>query len=168
MKSPDLVTGFNYRGTDITVDWFDILEKSKIPDLPWQQIYAIANLDGEVPVVLYENSKPNLPGGGVEECENLDQALKREILEELNCEVIEWQPLGYQVNKSEKYGEVYQFRAVAKIKKLGEFKEDVGGSVIGYKTVKLTELNNIVQYGELGDRMVDLAKKSGFFSQNLL
>ena len=53
----------------------------------------------------------------------------------------------------------YQFRAVAKLEKLGEFMGDVGGSVIGYRLVDIDEVNQRIGYGDVGERMIDRAKK---------
>lgn len=154
-KQPDLIDDFSYRGEKIDVKWFDISSKEDIPDLPWQQVYAIGDLDGKVPVVFYGgDARDNLPGGHVEPGESVEQTLVREIDEELNCEVLEWQPLGYQILTSEKHGTVYQMRVFAKLKKLGEFKFDIGGSVKGYKLVELGDLNGYIDYRNVGKRLI--------------
>lgn len=155
---PDLLDSFVWGGENIKVEWFELNEKSEIPDLPWDQIYAIGDLGGKVPIVLYETAKPNLPGGHTESGETLEETLHREIFEEINCEVLEWRPLGYQIVSNEKYGTEYQFRVWAKFKKLGEFREDVGGNVIGYNLVELEKLNDFIKYGKVGERMIELVK----------
>ena len=145
-------------GENIKVEWFELSEKTEIPDLPWDQIYAIGDLDGKVPIVLYETAKPNLPGGHTESGETLEETLHREIFEEINCEVLEWRPLGYQIVSNKKYGTEYQFRVYAKFRKLGEFREDVGGNVIGYDLVELEKLNDFIKYGKVGERIIELVK----------
>ena len=50
---PDLLDSFVWGGENIKVEWFELSEKSEIPDLPWGQIYAIGDLDRKVPIVLY-------------------------------------------------------------------------------------------------------------------
>ena len=67
-------------------------------------------------------------------------------------------PLGYQIVSNEKYGTEYQFRVWAKFKKLGEFREDVGGNVIGYNLVELEKLNDFIKYGKVGERIIELVK----------
>ena len=168
-KKPDLLDAFIYgpNADEIKVEWFDIKNKEEIPNLPWAQVYAVGDLDGKTPVIFYDHAKDNLPGGHVESGESIEQTLLREIQEELNCEVIEWWPIGYQIltNTSDRSayegteGKVYQFRAYAKLRKLGEWQPDVGGSVRGYRLTDLENLNSYVDYGNVGERMVKLAQK---------
>ena len=95
---PDLRISFNYDSQNIVADWYTVTDKSQIPDLPWQQVYAIGNLDGQVPLItgLTCEKEFNLPGGHTEPGETIEQTIAREMIEECNMRVIEWQPLGYQ------------------------------------------------------------------------
>ena len=49
-----------------------------------------------VPIVKYNSSRENLPGGGLKLNENIIQAARREIIEELNMSIEDWSPIGYQ------------------------------------------------------------------------
>ncbi len=89
MITPNLISEFEYDGKVIT-EWYDVLEKNKIPDFKWQQVYVIGNLNGKVPIVMYENKGDNLPGGKLERGETLDKTIMREIEEELNMKVVSW------------------------------------------------------------------------------
>lgn len=141
------------------VEWFSVDNKAAIPNFPWQQIYALGNLDGKVPIVRYAAARDNLPGGHTESGESLNETLRREIQEELNMEVLEWQPLGYQKLTAPNKTVDYQFRAYAKLKKLGEFAGDVGGSVIAYDLVDIDEVNTRIEHGDVGALMVKLVKE---------
>ncbi|MEI6054311.1 MAG: NUDIX domain-containing protein [Candidatus Saccharibacteria bacterium] len=154
---PDLLDSFEYHGEHIDVEWFDVLSKDKIPNLPWQQVYAVGDLSGKVPIVMYENDNDNLPGGKTEPGETPDQTIKREIQEEINCSVISWEPLGYQCCSVKGGDKVYQLRVFAKLEKNGEFESDPGGSVIGYHTINIDDLNKIIRWGLVGDRVQKLA-----------
>lgn len=158
---PDLRTSFNYDSQNIVADWYTVTDKSQIPDLPWQQVYAIGNLDGRVPLInslMYEKEF-NLPGGRTEPGETIEQTIAREMIEECNMHVIEWQPLGYQ-NLTEPDGkQIFQFRVYAKLEKIGEFVNDPGCGVIKNTMVNLSQVNSLIKYGEIGERMVKLAKK---------
>jgi ADP-ribose pyrophosphatase YjhB (NUDIX family) len=156
---PDLLDSFEFRGEHIDVEWFDVLSKDKIPNLPWQQVYVIGDLSGKVPIVTYENDNDNLPGGKTEPGETPDQTIRREIQEELNCNVISWEPLGYQRCSTKGKNEVYQLRAFARLEKIGEFESDPDGSVIGYYTIDLGDLDKAIQWGLVGERLQNIAKK---------
>lgn len=156
---PIIKSSFIYKGNQILIDWFDVDSKDEIPDLPWQQIYVIGDVGGKVPLVYYAHGRENLPGGHTEPGETLEQTLCREVQEELNMRVIEWRPIGYQVLTNPDGKVDYQFRAVAKLEKLGEFAGDVGGSVIDYRLVDIDEVNQRIGYGDVGEHMIDRAKK---------
>jgi len=155
MTEPDFLDYFIYEGDRITVKWFDVCEKSKIPDINWEQIYVIGNYNNRIPIVVYENKGDNLPGGHVEPGESLEDAMHREIKEELNMRVVSWVPLGYQrLSRPEDRDVVFQFRVYAKLEKIGKFINDPGGSVIGHKLVELKDINQLINYGKVGNRLV--------------
>lgn len=109
---------------------------------------------------MYSGKDDNLPGGGVEPGENLEQTITREALEEVNMKVISWQPLGYQkLTRPWDNTPTYQFRVYAKLEKNGEFTNDPGGSVIGHKLVDLDNINKFINYGKVGDRLISSCKQ---------
>lgn len=157
--TPDLQDSFIYKGFTYKVDWYDLVGK-ELPRLSWRQVYVIGGIDGKVPVVHYATGDDdNLPGGKVEPGESVDECIVREMQEELNCKVLSWRPLGYQAVYGSD-GEVsYQLRVSAKLRPIGEFEQDTGGSVIGHSLVVLDKLNEHIKYGAVGDRMVELARQ---------
>lgn len=158
---PDIKTSFNYGGQKILADWYTITDKNTIPNLPWQQVYAIGNLSGQVPLITSSTCEKefNLPGGRTEPGEKIEQTIVREMIEECNMRVIEWQPLGYQHLTEPDGKQVYQFRVYAKLEKIGEFTHDPGGGVIKNTLVDLDQVNSLIGYGDIGERMVELAKQ---------
>ncbi|MBB1523975.1 NUDIX domain-containing protein [Candidatus Saccharibacteria bacterium] len=158
---PDLRTSFNYDSQNIIADWYTVTDKSQIPDLPWQQVYAIGNLNGQVPLItsLTCEKEFNLPGGRTEPGETIEQTITREMTEECNMPVTEWQPLGYQHLTEPDGKQIFQFRVYAKLEKIGEFVNDPGGGVIKNTMVYLSQVNSLIKYSEIGERMVKLAKK---------
>lgn len=157
---PDTRSSFEFRNETIYVDWYDIQEVSELPDVAWQQVYAVGNVNGKVPIVHYADSKVrNLPGGQFDEPgDTVERVLEREMREELNMRVLSWRPIGYQFLSNQKYGNVYQLRVYAELEPLGEFVNDPGGGVIGYSLVPIEELNACIQYGDVGERIVGLAR----------
>lgn len=158
---PDLRTSFNYDSQNIIADWYTVTDKSQIPDLPWQQVYAIGNLNSQVPLItsLTCEKEFNLPGGRTEPGETIEQTIAREMVEECNMRVIEWQPLGYQHLTEPDGKQIFQFRVYGKLEKIGELVNDPGGGVIKNTMVYLSQVNSLIKYSEIGERMVKLAKK---------
>ncbi len=155
MTKPDLIDEFIYEGDVISVKWYDVQNKSEIPDLQWEQIYVIGNFENRVPLVKYHDKENNLPGGHVEQGESLEDAMHREIQEELNMKIVSWLPLGYQrLSRPGDKDVAYQFRVYAKLEKIGEFTNDPGGSVVGHKLVGINDVNNLINYGKVGDRLI--------------
>ena len=158
---PEIESSFIYNGQKILANWYTVTTKNRIPDLPWQQVYAIGDLDSQVPLItsLTCEKEFNLPGGRTEPGETIEQTITREIIEECNMRVIEWQPLGYQHLIEPDGKQIFQFRVYVKLEKIGKFVNDPGGGVIKNTMVDLSQVNSLIKYGEIGERMVKLAKK---------
>ena len=158
---PEIESSFIYNGQKILASWYTVTAKNRIPDLPWQQVYAIGNLDGRVPLItsLTCEKEFNLPGGRTEPGETIEQTIAREMIEECNMRVIEWQPLGYQHLTEPDGKQIFQFRVYAKLEKIDEFVNDPGGGVIKNTLVDLNQVNSLINYGKIGERMIKLAKK---------
>ncbi len=160
-KEPDIKSSFEYRDEIILVEWHEVDNVEQLPDIDWEQVYAIGNVNNKVPIVHYAgDGKDNLPGGKFENNETIEQTLHREIQEELNMKVLAWSPVGYQKLINKKFGTAYQLRVYAELEPLGKFIEDPGGGVIGHSLVPIDLLNQYIQYGDVGDRMVELVRES--------
>ncbi|HSX28413.1 MAG TPA: NUDIX hydrolase [Candidatus Saccharimonadales bacterium] len=156
MPQPNLTTSFTYRDKLIQVRWFDLVGKP-LPDLPWQQVYVIGDLEGKAPIVHYATGdKDNLPGGKTEPGETVDQTIQREIEEELRCKVVSWYPIGYQENHEPDGTIIYQLRVRAILERSGIFEQDPAGTVVGHSLVDLQDLNTHIGYGDIGERMIAL------------
>ena len=129
-----------------------------MPNLKWQQVYAIGNYKGKVPIVHYPSSQDNLPGGKLDPGETAEMALHREIEEELNMRIQSWYPIGYQCVESPSGQVVNQLRVYAVMEKIGEFVDDPGGHIIGHSFVEITALNDVINYGLVGKRMAELVQ----------
>ncbi|MCL2280484.1 NUDIX hydrolase [Candidatus Saccharibacteria bacterium] len=158
-SKPDVKTSFVYEGKKILCDWYDLVGKN-LPDIEWGQVYIIGDLNGQVPVVVSgsKGGHANLPGGHTEPGETVEQTLHREVLEELNMKVIEWHLLGYQHLTDPDDRQANQLRVYAKLEKIGEFIEDPGGSITGHFLVDLDKVDDHIEYGVIGERLMKLAK----------
>lgn len=160
-ETPDMQTSFYYDNQLILVDWFNVDSKDNIPNLPWNQVYAIGSFNGVVPLVTNSTSEKayNLPGGTVEQNESIEQTLCRELIEECNMNVISWEPLGYQVCTDQLGKKTYQFRVYAVLEKIGEFTHDPDGGVIKNTLVPFSTLEDHIQYGKTGEVLMAAARK---------
>lgn len=156
---PDIQTHFIYRKRRIDVDWYDIRGEKLPDDINFMQVYFIGNFNGKIPIVTYPDDKHNLPGGGIEEGESVDEALRREAKEETNMRIVRWVPLGYQHCKESDIDLGYQLRVYADVEKIGEFVHDPGGSVTGNILIEPKELNATIRYGMVGERLMQLTEK---------
>lgn len=158
-RKPDIKSSFEYKGETILVDWYEVSDTSRLPDVDWEQVYAIGNVNKKVPIVHYDgDQKDNLPGGRFEKNETVEQALRREMQEELNMKVLSWQPIGFQKLMNKKFGTAHQLRVYAELEPIGDFIKDPGGGVIGHSLVAINSLNQYIKYGDVGDRMIELVK----------
>lgn len=155
---PQIQSSFTSFGVVYNVGWFDL--DGELPNLNWTQVYVVGDVDGMVPVIYYDDgvTPDNLPGGRFEPGETVDQALRREIEEEINHEVLSWTPIGYQKQSNSDDKSPCQLRIYAKMRPIGKFVNDPGGNVSGHYYVPLDELNSRINYGEIGERIVNLVK----------
>lgn len=158
MTKPDLAEYLEYEGKQFKINWFDLVNK-ELPKLKWKQVYVIGDINGLVPIVHYDDQHDNLPGGSTEPGESVEKTIVREMDEELKMKVVSWEPLGYQewIEKGTS-NKGLGLRVYAKLVKEEEFTNDPGGSVIGHTLIPLDELNDYINYHEIGDRIIELAK----------
>lgn len=139
---------FNYYDSDD----FSGIDRDKV-----SQAYGVCFLGEQVILVTYDEDKPNFPGGTVEPGENFEEAFLREIEEETNCKVLSHLPIGYQVVDELDREKHVQVRYVAKVKRIGDFVVDPGGTVKGNIAVSPQEVNGLTGYGKIGERMIERA-----------
>ncbi len=149
---------FYHKGVRYDVEFYELLDR-KIPDLDFVQVYAVGNLDGKAVVVKYPDARDNLPGGGTEAGETVEQTLRQEIKEELNMRVIDWWPIGVQNSIGKNGDQSYSLRVYAELEKLGEFVKDPGGSVIGYELIDIEDLEKHINYGEVGQYLIERTRE---------
>lgn len=120
------------------------------------QVYGICFIGEKMIVVKSENGW-SLPGGSREEGENIETALRREIQEETNMEVISWKPIGVQTVFQNEKEPFYQIRAVCNVKPFGPFVSDPDGDIIKFKFINPSELKQYFDWGEIGEAIISRA-----------
>lgn len=111
----------------------ELINSTDFSDLkPVIQVQAVCFQNGKT--VIYKNKDGNygLPGGTIEESESNEQALRRELLEEVAAEITEFEPLLYlRTYEKDKPQDVsYQLRYRAEVELLGSPVDDPGEKVV--------------------------------------
>ncbi len=150
----DLLVTFEYNDADS----FDALDP-----VFCKQSYGICFCNNKLVIVFgYFGGKERewgFPGGRIERGETSEDALKREVREESNMEVLSFLPIGYQKgSRKDEDTFAYQLRYVCNVKPYGKFIADpAGGVIIAVKLVEPAEFRKYVTWGKIGDRSVERA-----------
>jgi len=150
---------------EVTVEWHNIID-GHIPKINWTQVHAIANYHGKVVVVAktkHGHTMTHVPGGHVEEGEDIETTLRREIAEETGGTVVSWKPLGYQKRTDSKGNETYQLRVYAEVKDIKGTTIDFDGLVSDTKLIDISDMLDVLEWNNsIGRRIFELV--SGEFS----
>ena len=99
------------------------------------------------------NGKWTPPGGGVEKDEDVRSAVKREVKEETNMNVIRQRFIGVQ-DISEPDGVVSQTRSVCIVEPFGPFVNDPDGDITEIKLINPKDYKKYFDWGEIGDHIM--------------
>ena len=131
-----LRTDYFRDGRHFKIEYFDVQTFHDIPIDLVQQVYGVCFHQSKMIIVRNGvRGTWGLVGGQREEGESIDQALRREIQEESNMEVLKWKPIGVQKVTDPENKSYYQLRTVCRVKPLGPFVSDPGGSVTEVKYI---------------------------------
>jgi len=136
-------------------DSFDHLPKYKIT-----QCYAVAFHNDKI--VIVHNEKKNtwgLIGGTIEDGENPDETLQREVAEESNMETLYFKPIGYQkvIDTRGIQEPFYQLRYFSIVKPFGKFESDPASSVDKILEIDPKDYKTYFNWGEIGEAIIKRA-----------
>lgn len=91
----------------------------------------------------------SVPGGTRDSNESIEETLKREILEEANCQVVDYQPIAYQKIISPR-GKVYHYRLqyLCNVVPLGDFINDPAGNINKIAWIRPTDFEMHIENKE--------------------
>ena len=150
-----------YSGVPYTFEYEDADSFDQLPYDKCRQVYAVCFVDNKMLIVLHEQKNHwGLIGGTIEEGETFEETLKREIQEESNMEMLWCKPVGHQKVVDSRDGSfIYQLRYVATAKPYGPFESDPANAVTEIKLIYPTNYKEYFDWGEIGDRIIELAKE---------
>lgn len=135
-------------------DSFDHLDRDRC-----KQTYAVCFCDDKM-VIGYGGTKDawGLIGGTIEEGEDFEQTLRREIKEESNMEILALLPVGYQKVTDNLGNEpFYQLRYVCLVKPYGPFVTDPADGITEIKLIDPADIKQYFDWGNIGDRIIGRA-----------
>lgn len=146
---------FEYKDADS----FDGLDMTHV-----RQSYAICFCEGKLVIVFgYFGDKERewgFPGGRLEKSETPEDALRREVREESNMEVLSFLPLGYQKGSKPGEGFSYQLRYVCIVRPYGDFVSDPAGGVItAVKLIDPDDYKLYLKWGAIGEHCIERAQE---------
>jgi len=128
------------------------------------QVQAVCFLNDKE-IVLYENIEGwfGNPGGTIEVGEDIEEALRRELIEEAQLKVIAWKIIGvekvFYPNKLKAEKESCFLRVVAKVELIDKEIIDPDGKAIGRIIVGVDEAVEKLAWGEKGESLIKLAQE---------
>lgn len=158
MNEPYYTEVIVWKGTEHRLNFFQI---DAIPkDLTFKQCQAVPfTKDGNVVLLKHIDGYNSLPGGTVEDGEDYETALRREVLEESACTIDEFGVFGLFEDTNLTTGAIqYQLRYWAKVSLLDEPVNDPDGKALERLVVPYTDAAEVLGWGEKGEVLIDLAK----------
>jgi 8-oxo-dGTP pyrophosphatase MutT (NUDIX family) len=132
-----------------------------ISDLsPITQVAAVCFLNTDK-VVFYKNVEGYLgnPGGGIEDGENYEETLERELKEEAQLKLLDYRFFGYEyiMNLSQPEKNAYFLRAVAKVELIDANINDPCDKSVGRVVVDREKAPETLNWGPKGEVLLKLA-----------
>lgn len=147
----------NRSGEVLEVLYTDISSELDLGEKKIQGVHAYC-FCGDRLVLVYSDSKGcwTPPGGGVEEGENVRAAVRREVKEETNMNVLKQCFIGCQgVNKPK--GIYFQTRSVCIVEPYGPFEADPDGDITRIELIDPNNYKKYFDWGEIGDHIMQRA-----------
>ncbi len=142
----------------------------------FDRVHAVLVTDDERILVRYKNDNGRITGGHIDpEDANLEVALRRELKEEINCEIDQCDYVGYLEVKFENGTVENWARMVARLSDIGEPQPDpdraekwIYGRTLAPAEIAKVELTKSAPFGDtdkLVDRAMELARAKNYFTK---
>jgi hypothetical protein len=152
-------------GRKVITTWHPTQEQPKFKDLSSLHAHVIAfTKEGKVIVIRDPGAASwNLPGGTVEKNETPEQALVREVDEEIDTDLEEFAIIGYNAHIFPEHEHIktkYNITYAGIIRKIRDQTIDPAmGAFMDMKLIEPSEFNTHIVWGEIGKDMFKKAKE---------
>lgn len=132
-------------------------------DLPQIDVVRAVCFCDQKEVVFYKdiNGYFGNPGGGIEEAETVEEALQRELIEEAQLKLLNWQTIAYEKIEYLTNGKIskthYFLLTVAKVTLIDKEIKDPDGKGVGRVVVGFDSAEETLDWGEKGKILLGLA-----------
>lgn len=159
---------------------YKLFLKKTPEDGKFQRVHAVlVTHDGRV-LLRYKNGEARITGGRIDPGDaNLEAALKREVLEEINCEIDKIEYLGYleaEIKKDDELVKENWARMVARVSKILPPKADpdregnwIYGRTLAPREIATEELANAPKFGDNNTKILnaayEVAREKEYFTE---
>ena len=150
----------NQSGQILDVVYKDIKSEIDFGEEKIQVVHAYCFF-GDKLVLVYSNEKGywTPPGGSVEEGEDVQTAVRREVKEETNMNVLMQRFVGYQDITDPEGNVSSQSRSVCIVEPHGPFVSDPDGDITRIELVDSKDYKKYFDWGEIGEHIMQRALK---------
>ena len=152
-----------WENTDYELELYELENQSSLPRI--DQVQAVCFLNSNR-IVFYKHKDGWLgnPGGTVEFGEPVEEALRRELIEEAQLKLIDWQIIGVEIiyypRKAEAKRKSYFLRVAARVELIDKKIQDPDGKAVGRKIIDIKSAPEKLDWGKKGEILIKLAIKS--------
>ncbi len=146
----------NPSGEALEVVYIDIGGEVDLRDKKIQGVHAYCFCGDKLVLVYSEKKGWTPPGGSVEEGEDVQAAVEREVKEETNMHVLKQHLIGCQDIIGPK-GVVSQTRSICIVEPDGPFESDPDGEVTKIELINPEDYKEYFDWGEIGDHIMQRA-----------
>lgn len=157
-KDNPLIAEYKSNGKTYQFKYYESANYSGLDLTKIKQVYGVCFCQDKMVIVFNGKKKTwGLVGGKLEEKESIENALKREVQEETNMQVLRWRPIGVQEVTDPEGNVHFELRVACKVKPLGDFVADPAGTITEIKLIDPKNHKEYFDWGKIGEYIIQRA-----------